>query len=98
MSGAAELLSGAYIARRRLTGLPDHAKPHNQDEAYRVRELVAQKWLAHDGGRIIGYKIACTNPSAQKYLNLDAPFYGNLFSALTYDSPAHLPANKFFMR
>jgi 2-keto-4-pentenoate hydratase len=94
----AQLLAEVLIHRSRLTQLPADSHPKSIEEAYRVRECVVERWLAHYGGVVTGYKIACTNPSAQRYLNLDAPFYGNLYSALTYDSPARLNAGDFFMR
>ena len=53
---------------------------------------------AHDGGHCIGYKIACTNAAAQRYLGVTEPFYGRLLSTLTFDSPALLPSSDFFMR
>ena len=90
----ARLLSNARFHRSRLTDL--HLS--SQDEAYAVRELVANRWISHYGGRVLGYKIACTNASAQQYLGVDSPFYGNLLSALSYESPARLKADDFFMR
>ena len=53
---------------------------------------------SHLGGRVIGYKIACTNAIAQEFLSMPEPFYGRLISATTYDSPARLNAGDFFMR
>lgn len=95
---SAELLANALIHRSQLKELPVAARPQTTEEAYAVRERVVERWLAHYGGRVIGYKIACTNPSAQQYLNLDGPFYGNLLSALSFDSPACIKAGDFFMR
>jgi 2-keto-4-pentenoate hydratase len=95
---AAQLLADARFRLSRLNELPQQARPANTEEAYAVRELVVERWLAHYGGGIAGYKIACTNSSAQQYLNLDGPFYGSLFSALTFNSPARLQAGDFFMR
>jgi 2-keto-4-pentenoate hydratase len=79
LDDAAQLLSDALIRRSRLTELPEASRPKTAEEAYAVRELVVERWLAHYGGKVSGYKIACTNRSAQRYLNLDGPFYGNLF-------------------
>jgi 2-keto-4-pentenoate hydratase len=90
----AELLAGARIQRTRLTDL----RVGTMEEAYAARELVVQRWIAHYGGRVLGYKIACTNTSAQRYLSVDSPFYGNLLTALSYESPVRLKAGDFFMR
>lgn len=54
--------------------------------------------IDHYGGELIGYKIACTNVTAQRQLNVDGPFYGRMTSAFCYDSPARLDSSQFFMR
>jgi 2-keto-4-pentenoate hydratase len=95
---AAELLAEARFQKLRLNQLPEEVRPSTPEEAYQVRELVVGKLLSHYGGKLIGYKIACTNASAQQYLHLDSPFYGSLLSATTFDSPAHLKASEFMMR
>jgi 2-keto-4-pentenoate hydratase len=95
---AAELLAEARFQKLPLKELPSEVRPGTPDEAYLVRELVVEQWLGRYGGQVIGYKIACTNPTAQQYLNLDGPFYGNLLSSLTFESPAHLKAGDFSMR
>jgi 2-keto-4-pentenoate hydratase len=91
MTSAAELLTRALIDRKRLDAI-------SIDDPYAIRERVVQGWLEHFGGSVIGYKIACTNAIAQQHLGTDGPFYGNLLSALTSDSPARLKADRFFMR
>ncbi len=97
-AAAAKLLAAARFEKTRLTELPAEVRPADTEEAYRIRELVVEEWLARMGGELIGYKIACTNASAQAYLNLNSPFYGNLLSAITYESPAHIKADDFYMR
>ena len=51
---------------------------------------------------MIGYKVACTNVTAQRQLNVDAPFSGRLLSAFFFESfpekPARVEAGQFFMR
>jgi 2-keto-4-pentenoate hydratase len=54
--------------------------------------------LAHYGGNVSGYKIACTNAIAQRQLSVSGPFYGNLTSAFCFESPARVDASQFFMR
>ena len=90
----AQLLASAHIDRSRLEEFP----AATMEEAYAVRKLMVDRLIAHYGGRVVGYKIACTNPSAQRHLSVDSPFYGNLLSASTYESPARLNAGNFFMR
>ncbi len=94
----AEVLANALIRRERLAELPAGTRPSTIEEAYAAREQLVPRWLAHNGGSVIGYKIGCTSTSAQEYLGLNGPFYGNLFSALTFDSPARIKADFFFQR
>ena len=98
MIPSAELLSGARINHQRLPELPDAVRPKTPAEAYRCQKAVVRRLLDHYGGGIIGYKIACTNVIAQRQLNVDGPFWGNLMSSFCFDSPARLDAAQFFMR
>ncbi|MGH9594415.1 MAG: 2-keto-4-pentenoate hydratase [Bryobacteraceae bacterium] len=93
-----QLLSEARIRRKRLAQLPDAVRPKTPDEAYGCQDAVVEQLLDHYGGSIIGYKIACTNVTAQRQLNVDGPFFGRLLSAFSFDSPARLNAGEFFMR
>lgn len=94
----AQLLSQARISLSRLTELPESARPRNAEEAYRCQEILVRQLLEHYGGAVIGYKVACTNPIAQKQLNVDRPFYGHLLAPFCFDSPAHVPASQFVER
>ena len=73
-------------------------RPKNAAEAYAVQDALVDHLLAHYGGSLIGYKVACTNVTAQRQLNVDAPFCGRLLSAFFFESPARVESNQFFMR
>lgn len=73
-------------------------RPKTEQEAYQCQDGVVRGLLDHYGGGIIGYKIACTNVTAQRQLNVDAPFHGRLLSAFLFESPARVAADQFFMR
>jgi 2-keto-4-pentenoate hydratase len=94
----AQLLSQARIQHVRLAALPLAARPQTPDEAYDCQAVLVQQLLGHYGGEVCGYKIACTNPIAQRQLCVTSPFSGHLLSAFCFESPAHLQASKFFMR
>lgn len=79
----------------RLKALP--VKPTLED-AYVCQEELVDKLIGHFGGHGIGYKIACTNVTAQRQLNVDGPFYGRMTSSFCFDSPARIDAGQFFMR
>ena len=96
-SGAG-LLAQARINHKRLPELPAPVRPNTPAEAYLVQDGLIGQLLAHYGGSVIGYKIACTNVTAQRQLHVDAPFSGRLLSAFFFESPARVEAGQFFMR
>ncbi len=95
---AAALLAQARTGHVRLAELPAGVRPKTEDDAYRCQQAVVADLLAHYGGETIGYKIACTNPIAQRQLGVSGPFFGRLLSAFCYDTPARLDPARFFMR
>ena len=98
MSNSSELLGQARINHKRLPELPAAIRPKTPAEAYAVQDGLVDRLLAHYGGGLIGYKVACTNVTAQRQLNVNAPFAGRLLSAFFFESPARVDAAKFFMR
>ena len=102
MTTAAHLLAQARIKHQRLSELPEAVLPKTPGEAYSVQDGVIDELLAHYGGSLIGYKIACTNVTAQQQLHVDAPFFGRLLSAFFHEGtggkPASVDAGQFFMR
>src|SRR5438128_11005046 len=98
MNTVAQLLSQARIKQKRLPELPEAIRPNTPGEAYLGQDGVVQQLLDHYSGGIIGYKIACTNVTAQRQLSVDGPFFGRLLSAFSFDSPARLDAGELFMR
>ncbi len=98
MTQAAQLLSDARIQRVRLAELPKSARPRTTEEAYQCQSALIGNLLAHYGGKVAGYKIACTNAIAQRQLSVSEPFYGHLTSAFCFESPARVEASQFFMR
>ena len=88
-----QVLFNSYTQRVRLAELPPDVRPSTPQEAYQC-----QARLVEQLGPTIGYKIACTNAIAQRFLSMSEPFYGRLLAASTFDSPARLAAGDFFMR
>ena len=95
---SAQLLCDARTGHAWLAELPEAARPKTTEEAYRCQDILVQKLLDHYGGAGIGYKIACTNVTAQRQLNVDGPFHGRMMSSFCFDSPARIAADQFFMR
>ena len=46
--------------------------------------------------KIIGKKVGCTNKEAQKQINVNEPFYGNLLSKYSKKSNTKLKFSSFF--
>jgi 2-keto-4-pentenoate hydratase len=82
----------------RLQELPPSVRPQTAGPAYACQDALVRKLIQHYGGHGIGYKIACTNVTAQRQLNVDGPFYGRMMSAFCFDSPARIAPGQFFMR
>jgi 2-keto-4-pentenoate hydratase len=95
---AADLLMESRLKMKRWERLPEECRPQTPAEGYAVQDLVVERLILNYGGHPVGYKIACTNKSAQELLGLDEPFYGRLLSATVYQHPAHVAADNFFMR
>ena len=93
-----DILLGARLRREPIGELPVGARPATPDEAYECQDRMVERLVSHYGGHVIGYKIACTNAVAQRFLNTPEPFYGRLLSSSTFESPASLPAGDFSMR
>lgn len=96
-------LAADFLAELRFTGrseenFPSELRPRDLASGYAIQKALAERLLARYGGRHVGYKIACTNKSAQRLLNTNAPVFGRLFSSFVYASPARLNGNKFAVR
>ena len=89
-----ELLIAARKEHRSITSLPDELKPVSAEAGYALQEALT---LAL-GEIPAGWKIACTNSTAQKLMQTDEPFAGPLFASMLHTSPAALPAAQFNMR
>jgi len=95
---SAQLLCDARTKHVRLAELPEAVRPKTPEEAYRCQDILVHQLLEHYGGAGIGYKIACTNVTAQRQLNVTGPFHGRMMSAFCFESPARVDAGQFFMR
>ena len=51
----------------------------NSKDAYKIQEEINNTLSKNGLGKIIGYKIGCTNKAIQKELNVIEPIYGALF-------------------
>ena len=94
---AAELLMQVRTSRQRLSVLPPDAYPETIEEAYAVQPAVRKAIGAGGGGRQIGWKIGCTNETAQRQIGVHEPFFGGIFENTSKASPATFNTDDFFM-
>jgi 2-keto-4-pentenoate hydratase len=95
---AAEFIADLRFALRQEPQIPEAFRPDNLASGYAVQAEVVNRLLEKNGGRAVGYKVACTNRLAQELLGTDTPFYGRLLSPFVYQSPARVSAHDFSMR
>lgn len=95
---SAQLLAEANLEHRRLQELPIEVRPANDAAAYEAQAKLVPLLLQRIGGKVFGYKIACTNKLAQEQLHVSEPFFGRLLSATSFDSGVKLEADDYFMR
>jgi 2-keto-4-pentenoate hydratase len=84
--------------RRVVPDLPVPLRPETLTDAYAIQDRVVAALLAPEGGRCIGYKVACTNEIAQAALQIDRPVFGRLMSQTTSPAGTTLPADRFTHR
>jgi 2-keto-4-pentenoate hydratase len=88
------LLIAARQTRKLIASLPDTLKPTSIEAGYTFQAALTTAL----GETPVGWKIACTNPDAQKLMETDEPFAGPLFESMLHPTPAILPADQFNMR
>ena len=77
---AANILFKCRINKKRLDKFPIDCIPNNCEEAYKIQDELKILYLTLKNNYTIGKKVGCTNKWAQKQINVEEPFYGNLFS------------------
>ncbi len=92
---AANILFNCRINKKRLDKLPIDCVPKNIEEAYKIQDELKIIYLTLKDNCIIGKKVGCTNKWAQKQINVEEPFYGNLFSKYSSISGCKLISNNF---
>ena len=92
---AANILFNCRINKKRLDKLPIDCIPKNIEEAYKIQDELKIIYLNLKDNYIIGKKVGCTNKCAQKQINVEEPFYGNLLSKYSSMSGCKLMSNNF---
>ena len=92
---AAKFLFDHRLNKSNINDLPDHLMPKNDDEAYLIQEELKLLYLSLKENISIGKKVGCTSIEGQKQLDINEPFYGNLFSRYSSIEPKELSSKKF---
>jgi len=87
---AASIIAEARAGNRILDMLPDHCRPMDEAEGYKVQQAVHGALSEHDWGAIAGYKIGCTTAVMQANLGLTSPCGGGVFESSIYHETADL--------
>jgi len=91
---AAKTIAAARRNRAPLPPLAPDAAPQTEAEGYRIQDAV-HKLLAGELGALVGYKIGCTSPVMQQYLDIPHPCGGGVFAKGVFDSGATLSTGNF---
>src|SRR6266852_2795412 len=91
---AAKTIAAARRKRTPLPPLSGDAAPQSEAEGYRIQDAV-HDLLAADLGALVGYKIGCTSPVMQQYLDIPHPCGGGVFARGVFDNGASLSTKDF---
>src|SRR3981189_757415 len=86
---AAQTIASARRDRSPLQPLGGDAAPQTEAEGYRIQDAI-HDLLAADFGALVGYKIGCTSPVMQRYLDIPHPCGVGVFAKGVHDSGASL--------
>ncbi len=92
---AAKILFDYRLNRLSLDSLPNNLIPLSQDDAYLIQNELKFHYLSLQNNFSIGKKVGCTSTDGQKQLDINEPFYGNLFSRYSIVDPDEISSKKF---
>lgn len=91
---AAKVIASARRKRTALRSLAEDIAPQDEADGYRIQRAVHDLLLPHTGA-MVGYKIGCTSPVMQQYLDIPHPCAGGVFAKGVHDSGASLRAGDY---
>ena len=87
---AATAIADNRLNRAKLDTLPADYRPQDLNDAYAVQERHNEILSARGLGKLVGYKIGCTTPVMQAYMNIHEPSYGEVFDSTVHHNHADL--------
>jgi 2-keto-4-pentenoate hydratase len=91
---AAQTIASARRNRTPLQPFASDAAPQTEAEGYRIQDAL-HGLLSADFGALVGYKIGCTSPVMQRYLDIPHPCGGGVFARGVHESGVSLSAQDF---
>tara|TARA_B100001013_G_scaffold342478_1_gene268508 strand:- start:398 stop:1192 length:795 start_codon:yes stop_codon:yes gene_type:complete len=95
ITNAAAYISSGRLEPRTIGEQKGELSPQSESEAYRVQSEVHSIISKKRGDEIIGWKIGCTTPVMQSYLNIDEPCAGGIFKSTVYFEDALIKHTDF---
>ena len=92
---AAKFLFEHRLNKSNVNDLPKNLTPTSDNEGYLIQEELKLLYLNLKENVSIGKKVGCTSIDGQKQLNINEPFYGNLFSRFYSVDPKEMSSKKF---
>jgi 2-keto-4-pentenoate hydratase len=91
---AAKTIAAARRDRTPLPPFAGDAAPKTEADGYRIQDAL-HGLLSVDFGAMVGYKIGCTSPVMQQYLNIPHPCAGGVFTKGIHKSGVSLRTKDF---
>ena len=92
---AARILYNARRLKMPLNHLPKAYKPRTIQDGYQVQQVLKKLSLAKNSSLRCGYKIGCTTPVMQEYLQIGHPCAGIILDETIYNGSIHLEYSNF---
>ncbi len=92
---AAAKIAAWRLAKTPISALPPEESPRTENDAYAIQAALHGRMTAAGAGDIAGYKIGCTTPVMQAYLNIRQPCAGGVFASTVSDGEAVLRADDY---
>ncbi len=95
---SAEFFHTLRVQRRAVDSIPPTMTPESIEVGYEVQRILVDLLCASQQTSRIGYKIALTNPAAQRMLGVPHPVYGRLLQSRLFDNRAVIAADAYLGR
>ena len=80
---SAGILALNRVRNQRIDELPEEFRPTDLNEAYAVQDQLHALLDEAGYGKRVGYKIGCTTPVMQKFLDINSPCAGGIYNTAT---------------